>query len=81
MTRPDITKFQESEIRRAAKAAYLRYLASKPRPLHPGAPAEDETADTEYSAETQRLERAADALGVVLKRDILMEHERKLFDS
>jgi len=37
--------------------------------------------DAEYSAETQRLERAADALGAVLKRDMLMEHERKLFDE
>lgn len=45
MTRPNITKFQESEIKRAAKAAYFRHLASKPRPLHPDAPAEDEAAN------------------------------------
>ena len=48
MTRPNISKFQESEIRRAAKAAHLHYLASLPRPLHPGAPAEDEAADAEF---------------------------------
>lgn len=80
MTRPNITKFQESEIKRAAKAAYFRYLASKPRPLHPDAPAEDEAANAEYAEENIRLEQAAIALGAVLKRDELMTHERVLFD-
>jgi hypothetical protein len=81
MTRPNITKFQASEIKRAAKAAYFRYLASKPRPLHPGAPAEDEAANAEYAEETARLEQAAVALGVVLERDELMTHEREIFDT
>ena len=80
MTRPNITKFQESEIKRAAKAAYFRHLASKPRPLHPDAPAEDEAANAEYAEETTRLEQAAVALGAVLKREELMTHERVLFD-
>lgn len=80
-SRPNITKFQASEIKRAAKAAYFRYLASKPRPLHPGAPAEDEAANAEYAEETAQLEQAAVALGAVLKRDELMTHERELFDA
>ncbi len=81
ISRPNITKFQESEIKRAAKAAYFRYLASKPRPLHPGAPAEDEVANVAYAEETLRLELAAIALGAVLKREELMTHERVLFDA
>ncbi len=81
MTRPNISKFQESEIRRAAKAAHLHYLASLPRPLHPGAPAEDEAADAEYAEGTQRLVDEAAALGKVLKRDELMAHERAIFDA
>ena len=81
MTRPNISKFQESEIRRAAKAAHLHYLASLPRPLHPGAPAEDEAADAEYAEGTQRLVDEATALGRVLKRDELMAHERAIFDA
>lgn len=80
-SRPNITKFQESEIKRAAKATYFRYLASKPRPLHPGAPAEDEAANAEYAEESNRLEQAAIALGAVLKREELMSHERMLFDA
>lgn len=80
-SRPNITKFRESEIKRAAKATYFRYLASKPRPLHPGAPAEDEVANAEYAEETLRLEARAIALGAVLKRDELMTHERVLFDA
>ena len=81
MTRPHITKFQASEIKRAAKAAYFRYLSSKPCPLHPGALAEDEAANAEYAEETAQLEQAAVALGAVLKRDELMTHERELFDA
>jgi hypothetical protein len=81
MTRPIITKVQESEICRAALSAHLHYLASKPRPLHPAAPAEDEVADTEYAMETKRLLDEATALGRVLKRDELMAHERALFDA
>lgn len=69
MTRPNISKFQESEIRRAAKAAHLLYLASLPRPLHPDAPAEDEAADAEYAESTQRLVDEATALGRVLMHE------------
>ena len=66
MARPNISKFQESEIRRAAKAAHLLYLAS---------------ADAEYAEGTQRLVDEATALGRVLKRDELMAHERAIFDA
>lgn len=81
MTRPNISKFQESEIRRAAKAAHLLYLASLPRPLHPDAPAEDEAADAEYAESTQQLVDEAASLGKVPNRDELMGHERALFDA
>ena len=81
MTQPIITKVQESEIRRAALSAHLHYLASKPRPLHPAAPAEDEVADAEYAMETKRLLDEASTLGRVLKRVELMAHERVIFDA
>jgi hypothetical protein len=79
--RPQITPHMQGEIKKAAQAAHLLYLASLPRPLTVDYPAECEAADKEWAQETAGLEAQAVALGPVLKRADLLPHERDLFDK
>lgn len=75
--RPQITPHMQGEIKKAAQAAHLLYLASLPRPLTVDYPAECE----EWEQESAALEAEAVALGPVLKRAELLPHEQDLFDK
>lgn len=79
--RPQITPHMQGEIKKAAQAAHLLYLASLQRPLTVDYPAECESMDKEWEQESAALEAEAVALGPVLKRAELLPHEQDLFDK
>lgn len=68
------------EVLRTARASYLRYVASLPRPLTPDAPYGDGAADEEYKRHSLLYLEEADSLKA-LPVEALEEDEKTLHNS